>query len=261
MMDYTFIKDDLETALRGAGKIILSHFNTKLSLHTKDDGSFATQADLQSEAYLMEHLSKIVPSAGFCAEESGVLNQNEYMWVIDPLDGTTNFAHGIPYFCISVALTHNDECLVGAIYQPVTDEFFYAVKGGGATLNNSPLRVSRTKDGVVRPIIGCSLSYKKNGLSYGSIPLLDEQQYATRILGAAALDIAYCASNRFDGVFLYGLFWWDVAAGALILSEAGGKGKTFDGKVIGRETRSFVGGSELIFEKLKNLLKKDIRDC
>lgn len=247
------LKAPLETAVRAAGQIVSSHFNGALKKHTKPDGSFATQADLESEQYLIKELGALIPGSAFYAEESGITSGNEYCWVIDPLDGTTNFAQGIPYFCISVGLTRNGERIAGAIYQPTTDEFFYAFKGQGAFLNDKPLK-KRGPNTLEDAVIGCALSYKVDHKLYNTIGALEPKVYSVRILGAAALDIAYCASNRFDGALFSGLSWWDIAAGSLILEEAGGVASTLDGGLLNSDARSFLGGSKLIFEELNNLL-------
>lgn len=259
-MDLYPLRSAIEAAVKQAGDIILSHFNTALDRHMKSDGSFATDADLASEKHLIETLKDIVPGAGFYAEESGITSGNEYMWVIDPLDGTTNFAQGIPYFCVSVALTRNDERLIGVIYQPITKEFFYASKGSGATLNGKKLQVLDKKD-FSQAVIGCALSYEIDKHLYNAVGIVGPQAYSVRILGAAALDIAYCASNRFDAIFFKGLCWWDIAAGSLILEEAGGVATTLEQRPLSSEARSFIGGSELISQKLLNLIKKKIGDC
>lgn len=254
-MNIQNLQPAVEQAVRESGRIILSYFNTALERHTKSDGSFATEADLASEKHLLEALKKIVPEAGFYAEESGISNLSEYMWVIDPLDGTTNFAQGIPYFCVSVALTYNDKCVLGAIYQPCTDEFFYAIKDSGATLNGCSLKVTEKQD-FSQAVISCALSYKVDHTLYNAVGVVEPEAYSVRIMGAAALDIAYCAAGRFDGVFFGGLSWWDIAAGSLLLEEAGGKAFTLDNQLLDSRSRSFIGGSELIFEKLMILIRK-----
>lgn len=254
-MNIKALQPAVEQAVRESGKILLSYFNTALERHHKNDGSFATDADLASEKYLLEALSKIVPQAGFYAEESGITDPSEYMWVIDPLDGTTNFAQGIPYFCIAVALTRNDERVLGVVYQPCIDELFYATKGHGATLNGTMIKVSDKQD-FSQAVIGCSLSHSIDHKLYSSISLLQPKVYSVRLMGASALDIAYCAAGRFDGVFFGELCWWDIAAGSLVLEEAGGQVSTRDNQPLTNQARSFIGGPELIFRELTPLIKK-----
>lgn len=254
-MNVQSLQPAVEAAVRKSGKILLSYFNTALDLHHKKDGSFATDADLASERYLIESLSKVLPEAGFYAEESGITNPSEYMWVIDPLDGTTNFAQGIPYFCIAVALTRNDERILGVVYQPCLDELFYAAKGCGATLNGKKIEVSKKKE-FSQAVIGCSLSHSIDHKLYNAISLLEPKVYSVRLMGASALDIAYCASGRFDGVFFGELCWWDIAAGSLVLEEAGGQVSTRDEQLLTNQARSFIGGPELIYKELAPLIKK-----
>jgi len=249
------IQPAVEQAVRESGNILLSYFNTVLDRHTKSDGSFATDADLASEKYLIEALKKIVPEAGFYAEESGITNPSDYMWVIDPLDGTTNFAQGIPYFCVSVALTHKEERVLGAVYQPCVDEFFYATKGGGATLNGQKIQVSNKQD-FSKAVVGCSLSHSVDHKLYNAIALLEPKVYSVRLMGASALDIVYCAAGKFDGVFFGELCWWDIAAGSVILEEAGGSVSTLNKKELTSQARSFIGGSELIFKELTLLITR-----
>lgn len=254
-MNIQSLQPAVEKAVKEAGKIVLSYFNTVLDRHTKSDGSFATAADLASEKYLIEELKKIVPEAGFYAEESGVINPGEYMWVIDPLDGTTNFAQGIRYFCISVALTRNDERILGVVYQPCTDELFYATKGGGATLNGQTLYVPN-KQHFFHAVISCTVSYERNREVYNVISLIESKIHSLRIMGASALDIAYCTAGHYDGVFFGSLRWWDIAAASLILEEAGGRVSTLDNKPLTSQARSFIGGSELIFKELILLISQ-----
>ena len=249
-MNIKNLQPAVEQVVKEAGDILLSYFNTVLDRRTKKDGSFATDADLASEQYLIKALGQIMPEAGFYAEESGVTRVSEYMWVIDPLDGTTNFAQGISYFCISVALTYNDERILGVIYQPTTKDLFSAVKGYGTTLNDKKIKVS-DKRVFSQSVIGCALSYNIDQKLYSAISKVKLKAYSVRVMGAAALDAAYCAAGRFDGIFFKGLSWWDVAAGSLIIEEAGGSISTFEGKAFTGPERSLICGSEFVLKKIK----------
>lgn len=254
-MNLNALQPSIERAVKDAGDIVLSYFNKALERHEKSDGSFATDADLASEKHLIETLKVIVPEAGFYAEESGVTSKSEYMWVIDPLDGTTNFSQGIPYFCISVALTRNEERLIGAVYQPITHEFFYAVKGAGATLNGNLLKIVEKAD-FGQSVIGCDTACILDEVVSSPVVSMAQQIYSLRIFGASALDIVYCAANRLDAVLFCRLCWWDVAAASLILEEAGGLAQGLIEEKLGCKTISFMGGSRLIFEKLAHIIKK-----
>lgn len=253
-MNIKTIQPAVEKAVKESGAIVLSYFNTALEKHNKVDGSYATDADVASEQYLLKALAKIMPEAGFYAEESGVSNPSKYMWVIDPLDGTTNFAQGIPYFCVSVALTCDDERVLGVIFQPCTGELFSAVKGLGATLNGKTIRVSNQQD-FSKAVIGCSLMHTVNERFYNMITELEPKIYSVRIMGASALDMAYCAAGRFEGVFFGELCWWDIAAGSLIIEEAGGKSATRAQGALTNEARSLIAGPELIYEQLCSVIK------
>ncbi len=253
-MNLKDIQPAVEQAVKESGKILLSYFNTSLEKYHKVDGSYATDADVASEQYLLKALGKIMPEAGFYAEESGVSNSSEYMWVIDPLDGTTNFAQGIPYFCVSVALTRNDERVLGVIYQPTTKELFLAIKGLGVTLNGKAIQVSEQKD-FSKAVIGCSLTHTVDYRFYNMITELEPKIYSVRLMGASALDMAYCAVGRLDGAFFGQLCWWDIAAGSLIIEEAGGKVSTRDQQILTNQARSLIAGPELIYRGLCSVIK------
>ena len=185
---------------------------------------------------------------------SGITSGNEYAWVIDPLDGTANFAHGIPYFCVTIALTRHQEPLLALTYQPLTKELFVAERGRGAFLNGQRMTVSETKSLDKAYVAACSCSgteWVMRGYSR-----LMAHGVSVRSFGASALDIAYCADGRLDGCFFQGTCWWDIAAGLLLLQEAGGQVSTLYGQVPSPDDSSFVGGNELIFTELYQFLQK-----
>jgi len=193
----------LQPLLKEAGDILLSYYHKPLSRKEKEHHGFVTEADLASEQFLIERLSQLAPGFSFVAEESGKTDSSEYCWVIDPLDGTTNFSYQIPYYCISVALTHHDIPIVGAIYQPVTQEFFYAQKDGGAFLNGKAIQVSLPTR-FDQTLVGMGLPYgriKRKELVCAAESIA-KNAYATRHFGAIALDLAHVACGRMDGVFL-----------------------------------------------------------
>jgi len=261
-----------------AGKLLLSYYHQRLNWKEKEgDNGFVTEADIASENFLIQSLTSIIPGASFFAEESGKSEgQSDYCWVIDPLDGTTNFAHGLPYFCISIALTHKNVPVFGVIYQPLLNELFYAQKGKGAWLNEAQLSVNLsgacgrtqiktesseflTESFLKKSIIAIGLPYAKNE-EYAYILentwTIAREAYAIRHFGAVALDIAYVAAGRLDGVIFSNLGWWDAAAGMVILSEAGGTITDFQGNQVGLGYRSFIGaGSGEAHQRLLNTLK------
>lgn len=244
--------------IKSAGAIVLSYFNTALDRTQKNGQGFVTQADLDSERYLIEQLAPIISGASFFAEESGKTGKNtsDYCWVIDPLDGTTNFAHGIPYFCISVALTYHQEPIFGMIYQPITQELFYAVQGEGAYVNGKPLSVSSAS--FSQAVIALGLPYAKDDtfafLLHRTLTIA-RQVFAIRHFGAVALDAAYVASGALEGMFFEHLGWWDVAAGMLIVQEAGGRVSDFQGNRVNSAYKSFIAGAPGVHQRLQELLK------
>jgi myo-inositol-1(or 4)-monophosphatase len=252
-MEQEKIIKQVEPIIKKAGDILLSYFQQVMERTYKHDGSYATQADVAAENFLIEQLKPLVPGAGFFAEESGKVEGNEYCWVIDPLDGTTNFAQGIPYFCTSIALTKNDEPLLGFIFQPVLQEFFYAIKSGGAFLNGKKLFISKTEK-LDQSVIIFAYPYENDPSYFHSIVELNKKIYSARTFGAAALDQAYCAAGRVDQVMFKGLSWWDCAAGMLLITEAGGEISEFNGHPVGPTYRSFLGGNKLIKKKIIQLI-------
>jgi myo-inositol-1(or 4)-monophosphatase len=254
-MESLDLHTDLEQILKGAGEILRSYWGKQLEHQQKRDG-FLTEADLASEAYLIEKLTALAP-ADIWAEESGQSgsNNNGYRWVIDPLDGTTNFAYGIPYFCISVALTDHDRPIHAAIYNPLQNEFFYARRGFGAWRNRKKITVS-SPNSISDAFIGIGFPYardKRSSLLLSAKKIITTVQ-AVRSLGAIALDLAYLATGRFDGMFFSHLFWWDVAAGMLLIEEAGGAIADFNGNPITPTYQNCVAGGGLVFEHLLTIL-------
>jgi myo-inositol-1(or 4)-monophosphatase len=250
------ITRELEEIVKEAGKLLLSYWKTGVC-EIKKDAGYYTQADIDSETYLKEKLYALFP-ADFIAEESGVsgASNNGYRWVIDPLDGTTNFAHRISYFCVSVALTHHDEPIIGAVYNPLMDEYYYAQKGAGATLNGTQIRVSQPEK-FSNALIGFGLAYdaRHRAETVGRAQIIATQARSVRHFGAVALDFANLACGRLDGVIFSHLSWWDIAAGILLVSEAGGSASQIDGSALGPNFVSCVAGGHMVYKKLKELAK------
>lgn len=228
-----------------------SDFNRE-SIEYKGLNDMVSYVDKQTEELLVEGLRKILPEAGFIAEEgTGQKTDNqEFAWIIDPVDGTTNYMHGLPVFAISIALMQNDKIVSGVVYEINRDECFAAWLGGGAYLNEKPIKVSSAK-------------YLKDSLIATGFPYYDfdkmdnylniskelmQKSHGLRRLGAASVDLVYVACGRFEGFFEYNLKPWDVAAGTLIVQEAGGKVTDFKGKddfVFGRE---LIAGCDMFLE-------------
>lgn len=247
----------VEIYAQQAGEILLSYYQGSLSRSYKGDGSFATQADVAAEQHLLKVLRPLIPGAGFYAEESGIEAGNEYEWVIDPLDGTTNFAHSIPYFCTSIALTYKQERLLGVVYEPLSKELFVAQKGKGAFLNGKRLAVSQVSKFDDAVLTMCSSTDKNESVCKISCAL-SPHQISLRNFGASALDIAYCAAGRMEACFYEGTCWWDIAAGSLMIEEAGGKVSTFQGGELEPDNQTFVGGNEPIFAQLLEIIEKTV---
>ncbi len=225
----------MQNAANKAAKRLLRDFAEveQLQVSVKGPGDFVSQADLRSEATLKEELNKARPGFAFLMEESGMSGGANWAWrwVVDPLDGTSNFLHGIPQWCISIALERRlpdgaTEITAGMIYNPVNDEMFWAEKGGGAFLNERRLRVSgrrELKDALFATGIPFAAVSGARRLAFArTLGVLMPQVAGIRRFGAAALDMAWVAGGRFDGYWELGLKPWDMAAGLLIVREAGG---------------------------------------
>jgi myo-inositol-1(or 4)-monophosphatase len=221
----------IETA-REAGQILLERFGRKINISLKGDINLVTEADLASEKHIIEKIRSRYPKHSILAEESGeaiACGDGEWKWVIDPLDGTTNYAHGYPCFCVTLALEHRGEIVVGVTFDPTRDELFAAERGVGATLNNKPIRVSETEklsDALLVTGFPYDARERENfarhftGFTYKSRGIRRD--------GSAAIDMAYVACGRFDGFWEEGLHAWDVAAGVLLIEESGGRVSYYD---------------------------------
>lgn len=219
-----------------------------LQISKKGPGDFVSNADLKSEKTIRAALEKARPKYGFLMEESGISKGEdaEYKWIVDPLDGTTNFLRGIPHWAIVIALEKAGEIVAGLIYDPIKDELFTAEKGLGAFVNNRRLRVS-ARTSLVESILSVdSVEYNPSLAKFIT-------EHSTRRLGSAALDLAYIAGARFDGGIQLGMNPWDVGAGALIVKEAGGKVTDAEGGNNFVYGRSLVAGGVAV---QKDLLKK-----
>jgi myo-inositol-1(or 4)-monophosphatase len=198
----------------------------QLQVSMKGTADFVSAADIRAEKTLKAELSRSRPGYGFLMEESGAEKGSDerHRWIVDPLDGTTNFLHGIPHFAISIALERDEGIVAGIVYEPTRDELFWAEKGIGAYLNDRRLRVSARRN-LAEALIGTGIPFRERGEHLAYLAILRAMMNATsgvRRMGAAALDLAYVAAGRFDGFWEFGLSPWDIAAGALLVREAGG---------------------------------------
>ena len=198
----------------------------QLQVSIKGPGDFVSSADLRAERVLKTELQKARPGYGMLFEESGASagGDGRHRWIVDPLDGTINFLHGVPHFSISIGLERDGEIVAGVVYAPVGDEMFLAEKGAGAFVNDRRLRVSARRN-LAESLIGTGLAQPLSGLDpaqTGALVAVMGAVSGVRKMGSAALDLAYVAAGRFDGFWQFGLSPWDIAAGILLVREAGG---------------------------------------
>ena len=227
-----------------ASKVIIRDFGEieKLQVSKKSPSDFVTNTDIKVEKIIIEELKKARPNFSLLSEESGEENNKDKRntWIIDPIDGTVNFLHGIPHFAISIALKSNNEIISGIIYDPIKDEMFFAEKNSGAFFNNHRIRVSK-KNKIDDCLFGTNIA----GVNSSDINL--------RVSGSAALDLAYVACGRLDGFFQKKLNIWDIAGGLIIIKEAGGIINSYDTKKI--KNHSIIASSEIIYKNFTNLVR------
>ena len=251
----------LEKICTKVSKIIIRDFGEieKLQVSKKGPGDFVTKTDRKVEKIIIEELEKARPNYGFIAEESGQSkNDSEFNWVIDPIDGTSNFMHGIPHFAVSIALEKKGEIISGMICDPIKNEFFFAEKGRGAYVNNRRIRVSSRKNlDEIIGLYGCPpMSKIKGNKVFDQIKKASMDIHKLRNYGSAALDFAYVASGRADFAWYDHLQYWDYAAGKIILLEAGGIISDFTGKSFEKKNETFISNS-LIHDEVHEILFKD----
>ena len=222
-------------AARAAGKVITQNVDRydPLSIEKKQRNDFVTEVDRKAESEIISVLQRAYPEHAFLCEESGLIGDEnaEYRWIIDPLDGTTNFIHGLPHFSVSIALMQKKRLFQAVIYDPMRQELFTAGKGEGAFLDSKRLRVS-TVSKLEQALLGTGFPYRDGqdlDFYQRTTRHFTERSSGIRRLGSAALDLAYVAAGRLEGTWLLGLQSWDIAAGALIIREAGGLLNDFDG--------------------------------
>ncbi len=249
--DYEFVARAAEIAREG-GALLMEYFARNVAIEYKGDADLVTIADRKSEKLLVERLHAAWPDHDVLGEEGTLTSSgSEYRWYVDPLDGTTNFAHGYPVFCVSLGLEHRGELIAGVIYDPTRDETFAAEKGKGATLNGRPIHVSGTAK-LGESILGTGFpSHKRhknpNIQFYHQLTL---RSHGVRRAGSAALDLASVASGRFDGFWEFNLNSWDTAAGVVLVREAGGIVTDFSNGPFNLSSREVLASNRLIHEEL-----------
>lgn len=244
---------------RDAGQLLLEKFDRGIAVHKKGDINLVTEADLASEALIIERIKSYYPKHSILAEESGnavvIGGENTWKWIIDPLDGTTNFAHGYPCFCVTLALEHDGEIVIGVTFDPTRNELFAAERGRGASLNNRPIRVSATEQiGDALIVTGFPYDFKKREDFARHLTQFLIQSRGVRRDGSAAIDMAYVACGRFDGFWEEGLNAWDIAAGMLLIEEAGGQVSYYDGSKFSIYQPPILATNGLIHSQMATIL-------
>jgi myo-inositol-1(or 4)-monophosphatase len=244
---------------REAGNLLVQRLGVA-KVTTKGDINLVTEADIAAENLIIERIRSYYPQHGILAEESGeaVLvggKRSEWKWIIDPLDGTTNYAHAYPCFCVSIALEHNGVLEVGVVYDPMRDEMFAAERGQGATLNDRKIRVSSVEElNAAMVCTGFPYNVRERPDFARDFTNFTMEAQAVRRDGSAALDLAYVACGRFDGFWEDGLSPWDIAAGALLITEARGKITNFNNEPLDIYTEKVLGSNGLIHDTMLRVL-------
>jgi myo-inositol-1(or 4)-monophosphatase len=248
-------------AARRAGRGLKRDFGEveNLQVSLKGPANFVSAADKRSEEVLYEELSKARPGYGFIGEEGGAREGTDKanVWIVDPLDGTTNFLHGLPQFAISIALRREDQVIAGVVYNPATEDLFLGERGKGAYFNDHRLRVAGRRK-LNEAVVACGLPHHGRGdleLSRAEMIAIQPEVAGLRRFGSAALDLAFVAAGRFDGYWERNLSAWDIAAGMLLVREAGGYVTTLAGKDDVLEVGDVLAGNEFIHRDLLKILK------
>ena len=246
---------------RRAAKTLIRDFGEieNLQVSVKGPGDFVTASDKKVEKIIIEELLKARPNYSILSEEAGrISNDESFKWIIDPIDGTSNFLHGIPHFAISIGLEHNKEIICGIIYDPIKDEMFTAEKGNGSYLNNQRIRVSarsKLKDCLI-VTGGLKRNQKERDLALKEYDKFSSSvDIPVRKMGSASLDMAYVAAGRFDGMWQRNLNYWDIAAGIILIKEAGGFVTDFNGNDAYIEKKTILATNSRINKEMIEVLK------
>lgn len=253
---------ELEAALsaaRSAGEVLRAGFATEHAITYKGEVDLVTEIDEEAERVIREELLGTFSTYGMLAEEGGELaGEEDTRWIVDPLDGTTNYAHGLPIFCVSIGLERVGEVVLGVVHDPMREEIYVAERGGGATLNGEPIKVSDTEE-LIQALIATGFPYDRAEMPE-ALELFGRFAATTRgmrRLGSAALDLCYVASGRLDGYYERGIWPWDLAAGSLILEEAGGKLTNYRGDVLDLDGREIVASNGRLHSAMTRLTCED----
>lgn len=250
-------------AARRAGSIIsrASFDVDKLNVKRKQQNDFVSEVDRAAEDAVIRIIQEAYPDHAFHAEESGITGQSEHVWIIDPLDGTTNFLHGFPQYCVSICVQHKGALMHAVIYDPTRNELFTASRGGGSFLNERRMRVSKHGQ-LDEALIGTGFPFRQMDHIDDYLRAFKTVAQSTagiRRPGSAALDLAYVACGRYDGFWEMGLAPWDMAAGALLIKEAGGLVTDFDGAEDYLNQGNIVAGTPKVFAPLLKIVAPQSR--
>jgi myo-inositol-1(or 4)-monophosphatase len=248
---------------RDAGNILVDKLGRALRVSNKGAIDLVTEADLASEKLIIERIRSHYPRHAILAEESGASNNNsddsaaEWKWIIDPLDGTTNYAHGYPCFCVSIGVERAGKLELGVVYDPMRNEMFAAERGGGATLNDRPMRVSDVEE-LSRAMVCTGFPYdvRERPDFARDFSNFTMHAQAVRRDGSAALDLAYVACGRFDGFWEDGLKPWDIAAGVLLIAEAGGSVTDFQGGALDIYSPRVLVSNGLVHQSMMQVIRR-----
>lgn len=249
-------------AARTAGNIIVRAMERMdtIQITEKSKNDFVTEIDAQAEQAIIETIRSAYPHHGILAEESGKHDGDETVWIIDPLDGTTNYIHGFPHFAISIAVQHKGRLEHALIFDPVKQETFIASRGDGARLNDKRIRVSK-RSGLEGALLGTGFPFRQVDMLepyIRTMKTLMPQTVGIRRAGSAALDLAYVAAGRLDGFWEFGLGAWDIAAGALLVQEAGGLVSDCQGGENYLSTGEVVAGAPKVFKPLLQAVRSEL---
>jgi len=254
LLSLHMLSSTLVAAAKAGAAEIVRFFNNAFTIANKEGvNNLVTEADHAAEKAIIGVIKSAYPGHYILSEEAGQLAQDsEYKWIVDPIDGTVNFAHGIPINCVSIAIEHHGEIIMGAVYNPHLDEFFFAEKGKGAMLNGKPIHVSRETE-TIKACLVTGFPYTYINMPNGPLEVFDRlvrKGVPVRRLGSAAIDLCWVAAGRFDGFYEHKLEAWDSAAGYLIVEEAGGKVTDHKGNKFSVYQHRLLATNGLIHEEM-----------
>lgn len=252
-IDILSLREAAEEGARLAGGILAERFTQERTIEYKGGIDLVTDADKASEAALLAFIAGNFPRHAVLAEESGAHDGADARWIVDPLDGTTNYAHGLPHFCVSIGVEIRGVLSVGVVFDPIRNELFSGAKGHGATLNGAPLKGSQAQT-LDRSVLCTGFPYDVRENPDGPLGLFNHlirRAQAVRRFGSAALDLAYVAAGRFDGFFEFGLKPWDIAGGALLVQESGAVMSNLDGSLLTLTPGHILAGASGVAAELQ----------